>query len=37
MAADEEGHRINELSRAVIGAAQAVSRTLGVGFLEKVY
>ena len=28
---------INELTCRIIGAAQAVSNTLGCGFLEKVY
>ena len=32
-----ERARLNQLSGAVIGAAQKVSSTLGYGFLEKVY
>ena len=32
-----ERERLNQLSGAVIGAAQKVSSTLGYGFLEKVY
>ena len=35
MNADE--HRLNELSRKIIGAAFEVSNVLGSGFLEKVY
>jgi GxxExxY protein len=37
MDADERRCRIDEVSRAVIGAAYEVSNSLGVGFLEKVY
>ena len=37
MAADTEGHEINKLTGAIIGAGQKVSHALGVGFLEKVY
>jgi hypothetical protein len=37
IAADEEGREMNRLSYHIIGAGQKVSRTLGVGFLEKVY
>lgn len=37
MDADERKYRINEVSRAVIGAAYEVNNTLGAGFLEKVY
>jgi GxxExxY protein len=37
MDADERRYRIDEVSRAVIGAAYEVSNQLGVGFLEKVY
>ena len=33
----QERVRLNDLSHAVIGAAQAVSSKLGHGFLEKVY
>ena len=32
-----ERDRLNQISRAVIGAAQFVSTRLGYGFLEKVY
>ena len=35
MNADE--HRLNELSKKIIGAAFEVSNILGAGFLEKVY
>ena len=37
MNAETERQRLNSVSRAVIGAAQRVSSTLGYGFLEKVY
>lgn len=37
MDADERRCRIDEVSRAIIGAAYEVSNRLGVGFLEKVY
>ena len=37
MDADERRLRMDEISRAVIGAAYEVSNQLGVGFLEKVY
>ena len=30
-------HRLNELSRKIIGSAFEVSNVLGAGFLEKVY
>ena len=37
MDADERRYRVDEVSRAVIGAAYEVSNQLGIGFLEKVY
>jgi GxxExxY protein len=37
MNADTERRKLNAVSRAIIGAAQTVSTTLGYGFLEKVY
>jgi GxxExxY protein len=37
MAADPSRIRLDEITRAVIGAAQTVSSRLGAGFLEKVY
>jgi GxxExxY protein len=35
--ADNSRQRLDEISRAIIGAAHRVSSTLGFGFLEKVY
>ena len=37
MDADERRYRVDEVSKAVIGAAYEVSNQLGTGFLEKVY
>ena len=37
MNADSNRARLDLLSRKIIGAAQRVSTTLGIGFLEKVY
>ena len=37
MNADSKRARLDLISQSVIGAAQKVSSTLGVGFLEKVY
>ena len=36
-AADQTRRALNDLTWKIIGAAHKVSRTLGVGFLEKVY
>ena len=37
MAADPSRAELDEITRAVIGAAQAVSSRMGAGFLERVY
>ena len=34
---EERRERVNAITRRIIGAAQEVSRVLGIGFLEKVY